>query len=210
MSERQHATNLSEVRADHLLRYEFALKILEQCQRLDHVIDAGAGVGYGSNLLSSKVGQIDAIEISNDAEEIYRQHWHRDNISFHRQDLLEFQPKKRVDAVVSFEFIEHVSFYREAIARFATWSDLIIISTPNELVRPHKQHPVNPFHFRHFTPDEMAGELAQQDFEVCSWHCQQSGSSPEIREGTEGKFMIAIAQRRGSNALQVGDHRSVA
>jgi 2-polyprenyl-3-methyl-5-hydroxy-6-metoxy-1,4-benzoquinol methylase len=195
MSERQMATTLDEVRADHLARYQFAIAELTKRGKTNSIIDAGCGVGYGSALLASAVGKVTSIEIDADAYEIYRNHWQRDNIDFRRVDLRQFQCQEKVDAVVCFEFIEHVEFCEPVIERFSQWSDLLIISSPNEEVRPHLQEPVNRFHFRHFRPSELQEIVGRYGFAVQNWYCQKSGGQPAILEGTNGKFIIAVCQR---------------
>lgn len=193
MAERQMATNLTEVREDHRLRYEFAIAQLQAQGRTGHVIDAGCGVGYGASMLAEHVGRVTAVEISEQAHELFCQHWNRPNIDFQVADLTQFQVPQKVDAVVCFEFIEHIADYMAALRQFATWSDLLIISTPNEAVRPHLQEPVNPFHHRHFTPEELADCLSECGLHVHSWHCQRNGAKPQLLEGTNGKFIIAVA-----------------
>lgn len=194
MAERQMATTLDEVRADHRLRYEYAVSELQRRGKLGHVIDAGCGIGYGSSILAEVCDKVTSIEISPEAFTVYQQSWQRDNIEFCNIDLLQFQCQEKVDAVVCFEFIEHIEFYQEAIHRFSQWSDLLIISTPNEEVRPHLQEPVNPFHHRHFRPSELDAVISNAGLQVNSWHCQQSGAQPEIRSGTDGKFIIATCE----------------
>jgi 2-polyprenyl-3-methyl-5-hydroxy-6-metoxy-1,4-benzoquinol methylase len=195
MTERQMATTLGEVRADHLARYQFAIAELTKRGKTNSIIDAGCGVGYGSALLASAVDTVTSIEIDDAAYEIYRNHWQRDNIDFHRVNLMQFQCQKKVDAVVCFEFIEHVEFCEPVIERFSQWSDLLIISAPNEEVRPHLQEPVNRFHFRHFRPCELQEIVERYGFSVEHWHCQRNGSKPAICEGTDGKFIIAVCQQ---------------
>lgn len=196
MSERQMATSLDAVRADHIARYQFAIAELTRRGKTKSIIDAGCGVGYGSALLAGVVDKVTSIEIDADAHAIYRDCWRRDNIDFRRIDLLQYQCAERVDAVVCFEFIEHVEFCEPVIERFAQWSDLLIVSSPNEEVRPHLQEPVNPFHFRHFRPRELQDMVGRHGFAVERWYCQKSGGMPAICEGTNGKFMIAVCQRR--------------
>lgn len=194
------ATTWGEIRKDHLLRYEFAINELKRRGKTGKVIDAGCGVGYGSAMLADAVDSVVSIELSTEAHDIYRQHWHRPNIKFCNLDLLTYECDERVDAVVCFEFIEHVEFYDAAIERFSRWSDLLIISTPNEEIRPHLQEPVNPFHFRHFRPSELSEALAKQGFQVSGWHHQKNGAKPEIHAGTDGKFIIAIGERNAERA----------
>jgi 2-polyprenyl-3-methyl-5-hydroxy-6-metoxy-1,4-benzoquinol methylase len=199
MSERQMAATLAEVREDHTLRYAFAIAELKRLGRLGHVIDAGCGVGYGSAMLSEAVQRVTSIEVSEEAHAWYLRHWQRQNIDFHRVDLLQFDAPKKVDAVVCFEFIEHVEFYQAAIEKFSQWSDCLIISTPNEEVRPHLQEPVNPFHFRHFRPRELQEVLEASGFGIESWHCQRSGGKPQLCEGTHGKFIIAVCTKHAAS-----------
>ncbi len=199
MSERQMATTLEDVREDHRARYRFAIEELSKRGKTSYVIDAGCGVGYGSAMLADVVDAVTSIEISDEAYELYSGHWQRENIEFQKVDLLTFEAAKKADAVVCFEFIEHVEFYEAAIAKFAEWSDFLIISTPNEEVRPHLQEPVNPHHFRHFRPSELAEVLEKCGFEIVSWHCQRNGSKPELCEGTNGKFIIAVCQKAKGN-----------
>ena len=200
MSERQMATTLEEVRLDHRTRYEFAVAELQRRGRLGqsgeakgHVIDAGCGVGYGSSMLAEYAERVTSVEISREAHELYQRHWSRPNIDFQLADLTMFEVPEKVDAVVCFEFIEHIEDYMSALRQFSTWSDLLIISTPNEAVRPHLQEPVNPFHHRHFTPEELSECLSECGLHVHSWHCQRNGSKPQLLDGTNGKFIVAVA-----------------
>ena len=196
MAERQMATTLADVRSDHLLRYEYAVSELQRRGRLGHVIDAGCGIGYGSSLLAEVCEKVTSIEVSREAYDVYEEFWKRENIEFYNGDLLQFECAEKVDAVVCFEFIEHIEFYETAIRRFAQWSDLLIISTPNEEVRPHLQEPVNPYHFRHFRPSELSEVIEQAGMRVCNWHCQRSGAEPALLSGTDGKFIIATCEAK--------------
>ncbi|XZE19812.1 class I SAM-dependent methyltransferase [Pirellulaceae bacterium SH449] len=195
MAERQMVVTLDEVREDHLKRYQFALETLVSLNKLGTVIDAGCGVGYGSSILASRVEKVWSLEISEEAFGVYRENWERPNINFRCGDLLTFEPECKADAVICFEFIEHIEFYDLAIQKFSRWSDFLVISTPNESVRPHLQEPVNPFHFRHFTPEELEQSLNKHGFQVESWHCQKNGAKPDLLPGTQGKFIIAVASK---------------
>lgn len=195
MGERQMATCMTDVRADHRMRYEFAIKELIARGRTGHIIDAGCGVGYGSSMLAEVVDRVTAIDLSAEARAIYDQYWRRDNVEFINTDLTSFENDSKIDAVVCFEFIEHVEDYQAVLRQFSTWSDLLIISTPNEDVRPHLQEPVNPYHFRHFRPSELSEALEKNQLRVDKWHCQKSGAKPDILHGTEGKFIIAVSER---------------
>jgi 2-polyprenyl-3-methyl-5-hydroxy-6-metoxy-1,4-benzoquinol methylase len=192
MSERQMATTMADVRDDHRARYQFAIKELQKRCKTRFVFDAGCGVGYGSDMLAEAINSITSIKISEEAFNLYSNHWQRRNIDFQNVDLLTYQVDHKADAVVGFEFIENVEFYAAAIEKFAEWTDLRIISAPIEEVRPLLQDPVNPHHFRHFRPDELRDVPAAHGFEVVYWNCQRKGSKPENCKGTAGKFIIAV------------------
>ena len=55
--------------------------------------------------------------------------------------------------------------------------------------------PVNPFHVRHYTPDEFEELLAVGGFRVKAKFNQIGGHDPQLRPGWDGKFMIAVATR---------------
>jgi hypothetical protein len=72
---------------------------------------------------------------------------------------------------------------------------VFIASVPNEKHYPFvaenfkdDEYP----HRRHYTPDEFEGLLVP--FRVEKMYCQRSKLEPEIIEGTEGRFIIAIAR----------------
>ena len=195
MAERQMITSLDESRPDHIMRYRLAIEVLTQNNLTSQVLDAGCGVGYGSNLLSEVVEQITSVDISAEAYAYYQQYFAKPNINYLNQSLLDLDTSRSFDAIVCFEFIEHVTFAEAAVKLFGEVSNVLIISSPNESIRPWAQPPINPFHVRHYTPDEMEELLALGGFKVQQWFNQKSGAQPEIHEGHNGKFMIAVAAK---------------
>lgn len=195
MAERQMITSVDESRPDHTMRYDLANKLLVQHGLTRNVLDAGCGVGYGSYMMSEIVDEVTSVDISSDAYEYFKKHFAKPNINYLNRSLLELDRNREFDAVVCFEFIEHVTFAEEAVKLFGELSDFLIISSPNELVRPWAAPPINPYHVRHYTPAELQELLAVGGFRVQSWYSQLSGSQPEILEGNQGKFMIAVATK---------------
>jgi 2-polyprenyl-3-methyl-5-hydroxy-6-metoxy-1,4-benzoquinol methylase len=197
--ERQMAVQLSKIRRDHIIRYEFARDWLVKNHRCQKVLDAGAGTGYGSYILAQSAQRVIAVEKSKDAYSVFKEHYHRGNIDYITSDLSTFTGNdylaERFDAVVCFEFIEHIpeEEARQLIKQFAKISDILIFSTPNELVRPHKKPPVNPYHFKHYTPMEMEGILGEAGLEILEWYSQRSGKRFKLESGTNGKFIIGVA-----------------
>lgn len=191
--ERIMATSYDDIRPDHLARYEAAKKWLVSNGTTGRVLDAGCGVGYGAALLSDVVDHVTAVDASVEAKVNHEKYFARDNVSFINANLFEASLDDAYDAVVSFEFLEHIHEAQEAVQLYGTLSRVLICSTPNEIVRPHKMEPVNPFHVRHYTPDEFEDLLAGGGYKVKGRFHQRSGADPQLRPGWDGKFMIAVA-----------------
>ncbi len=187
------ATSFEDIRPDHLARYEAAKHWLASNGTTGHVLDAGCGVGYGAAVLSETVQKITAVDASKDARTLHEKHFARDNITFLCANLFEAPLEPAYDAVVSFEFLEHIEEAERAVKLFGTLSRVLICSTPNEEVRPHRQEPVNPFHVRHYTPDEFEALIAVGGYKVKGKFHQRGGQDPQLRPGWDGKFMIAVA-----------------
>jgi len=186
------ATSLAEVRTDHRLRYQAACKWLQDNQAITHVLDAGCGVGYGSALLADVAHHVTAVDTSPEAKSYYEKYFFRDNINYLTENIFEANLVGPFDAVVSFEFLEHIKEADRAIELFGRLTDVLICSTPNEIVRPHKKEPINPFHIRHYTPEEFESLIGVGGFKVVARFNQAGGAAPDIRPGWNGKFMIAV------------------
>jgi len=186
------AKSMSEVRPDHLARYQVAKHWLVSNKKTNLVLDAGCGVGYGSALLSDSIEKIVSIDSSDAAFKIHQEYFLKPNIDFICSDIFNAQLKGPYDAVVSFEFLEHITQAREAVELFGTLSRILICSTPNEIIRPHKMEPVNPYHVRHYTPDEFEALIESGGYKVKAKFNQRGGMDPNLRPGWNGKFMIAV------------------
>lgn len=195
MAERQTGLTLSDIRADHRERYNFAIQTLIENKRTGRVLDAGCGVGYGSYMMSDYVDHIHSIELSQDAYLDYKRSFQKPNIFYDQNDIFKAKLMDNYDAVVCFEFLEHIENAAEAVKLYASVSDMLISSTPNEEVRPWAKEPINPYHFKHYTPVEYRQMLHDAGFTDIKLFHQKSGSKPNILPGTNGKFMIAIASK---------------
>jgi SAM-dependent methyltransferase len=75
-----------------------------------------------------------------------------------------------VDLTVSFQVIEHlydIPGYLVSLRRVTRPGGLVVIATPNRLTfTPDSDVPVNPFHTREFTADELAAEVTGAGFEL--------------------------------------------
>lgn len=193
--ERQSGQTLEEVRKDHLNRYYYAKDYLVTNGLTESVLDLGCGTGYGSAILSEVVSQITSVELSREAFEIYQNYYKKPNINFINDNALSLSHDCKFDAVVCFEFIEHIVKSIEVIRLISSITDVVIMSTPNERIRPHKKPPINPFHVRHYTPEELEELFSVGGFSITEWKCQTSRSKPTVIPGTKGKFIIAVGRK---------------
>jgi 2-polyprenyl-3-methyl-5-hydroxy-6-metoxy-1,4-benzoquinol methylase len=150
--------NEDEIYLEHISRYMFASKFIKN----KIVLDIACGSGYGTNyLLENGAERVFGIDISEETISYCKERYKKDNIEFIQGDVAEIRmANNSVDAIVSFETIEHVDensqlqFLRE-IKRVLKSDGILIISTPNEKVFPDK----NSFHINELTKDEFCGLL---------------------------------------------------
>lgn len=191
--ERQEGTSLNDIRYDHKQRYLLALELIKK-NNFKHITDIACGVGYGSFIMSHiKTVEIDAIEINKDAINKAKKFFNNERINFMNQDVFSYKYKK-TDLVVCFEFLEHTHKHEDLFKIISNITDTLLISSPNENVRPRLQEPTNPFHVKHWKPEELEAKLKEYNFIVKNWFCQNTSASP-MRYGFNGKFMIAYCEK---------------
>ncbi len=144
------------IEAEHLARYRWASARVATRR----VLDAGCGVGYGSELLSAAgAAQVTGVDISATAVEQSRKRG-TENVSFHVADIAELPfADGSFDVVVCFETIEHVpdqDLVLDELRRVLAPGGLLAISSPNRDVYQEG----NPFHTHEYTPPELQDALA--------------------------------------------------
>jgi ubiquinone/menaquinone biosynthesis C-methylase UbiE len=135
----------------HLALYRFAARYAPQrC-----VLDLGCGEGYGSDALAHTAHFVVAADHNAEVMMHARQKYTRANLAFVVCDAqaLPFRAASFA-TVVSFEVIEHipdVRRYLEEIARVSATRGVVLLSTPNRVLRllPF-QKPWNRFHLREY------------------------------------------------------------
>ena len=190
----------NNIRGDHLNRYNFACKTIKSAK---NILDIGCGIGYGSVIMHNLLdAQIDCIDKSTEAYEVFQEAYNFtapciDYIVADFTKLDKNRLKKSYDAVVSFEFIEHIppKLVPKVFELAAEKSNTFICSSPNEWVRPHKQPPVNEFHFKHYDPDEFSDFACDAGFTDLEFYCQTRGDYGDVRPGQDGKFMIGVFKK---------------
>jgi len=190
--ERQEGINFKEIRKDHLNRYYLAAEIIKHL-KIKNVTDIASGVGYGSKILSSVSSEVTSIERNKEAIIKAKKNFNSEKIKYINKDVFDYEFEK-TDFVVCFEFLEHTEFHNKLFNIFKCITDKLIISTPNELERPYLMQPVNPFHIKHWEPEELEIKLKEYNFAIKKWFCQKIGN-PNIYNGSSGKFMIAYCEK---------------
>jgi SAM-dependent methyltransferase len=151
--------------ARHLAAYEFAATLSSG----KRVIDIGCGEGYGPSLLSRTAAEVLGIDIAPEVIEHARKTYRQPNLSFEVMNVNRLEvPVGSFDVAISFQVVEHLvdeGGYFSEIARVLAPDGLALITTPNRLtISPGSRKPINPFHLREYTPDEL-GELLADYFE---------------------------------------------
>lgn len=165
----------------HLFAYEFAKRTLTGCES---VLDLGCGEGYGTHRLSAGGGRIVGLDVDEQTIAHANEQYETANCRFRCYDgeRLPFEDET-LDAVVSFQVIEHVPhdrLYVSEVARVLKPAGCFILTTPNAAnrLKPGGK-PWNQYHVREYRAAQLA-ELLAEGFD----RVEVSGitASPEVHE----------------------------
>jgi ubiquinone/menaquinone biosynthesis C-methylase UbiE len=134
--------------------------VAQTCLAGKRVADLACGEGYGADQIAQVAEQVTALDIDSATLSNARDRYRRDNLSFLRGNIDRIPLRDlSVDAVVSFETIEHVNretqeLFLSEIARILKPDGILLASTPDRARTEHfpEQNPYHP------------GELYQQEF----------------------------------------------
>jgi 2-polyprenyl-3-methyl-5-hydroxy-6-metoxy-1,4-benzoquinol methylase len=144
------------VAAEHLSRYWWAAHFASGRR----ILDAGCGIGYGSNILAAAGGAaVVGVDLSAPVIEAARSGAHP-AVALEVGDVasLDFDDDS-FDLVVCFEVIEHVQQPErvfDELARVLAPDGLLLVSSPN----PRAYVPGNPHHVHEFLPEELESAMA--------------------------------------------------
>ena len=194
--ERQVTPFIECIRNDHVGRYEFAGKHIEERSK---VLDIACGIGYGSRIIArEKELKITAVDIHDGAVEYAKEYYNNGDIDFKCRDAFEVEfASNSFDTIVCFETIEHVEKDEELIKRFYTWlrpSGKLVCSVPNEAVLPfHKKK--FPYHVRHYRFDELSKLVENTGFKISYIGSQHDRNEKAVVDDTKGKFLILVCTK---------------
>ncbi|MFT8719299.1 glycosyltransferase [Acetobacter sp.] len=122
-----------ETAIEHMHRYLFARELVKEGSA---VLDIACGEGYGSALLSAKAASVVGVDVSPAAVEHAREKYGNDRVRFLAGDVCAVPlPNAAVDAIISFETIEHIADHEKMLAEFARVlkpGGIVIISSPDK------------------------------------------------------------------------------
>lgn len=156
---------------DHLMRYRYACDLVKGLR----VLDIASGEGYGTAALAKVADWCVGVDVDTLSVEHAIARYGLD-FRIGRAEEIPLSSCS-VDAVVSFETIEHLSDPRafvSEVSRVLVPGGLFIVSTPNPGIYRQGQPP-NPFHTRELGFEEFAA-LIQERFRIEEVKGQRSGA----------------------------------
>lgn len=142
---------------EHLTRYIFSRDYV----RNKIVLDAGCGCGYGLNLLAPMISEGVGVDISKGAIAYSQSNFNSPNVKYSVMDCCQLTfPDQYFNAVVSFEFIEHIEdhdTFLRGITRVLDQDGIFIVSTPNK--NKYIMAGKNPFHLNELYLEEFKMSL---------------------------------------------------
>lgn len=146
-----------EIAAEHYHRYFFAARLVAGME----VLDAASGEGYGTHILSRHARHATGLDISREAFEHASRTYGDERTAFLLGSATDIPlPDAVMDAVVSFETLEHLEDQEKMLAEMARvlkTNGILIISSPNRPV--YKRKIDNEWHLRELDMAEFAALL---------------------------------------------------
>ncbi|MHA7664682.1 class I SAM-dependent methyltransferase [Mycolicibacterium sp. HS_4_1] len=141
-------------------------RLAERCRDRD-VLEAGAGEGYGADLIADVARRVIGLDYDESAVAHIRARYPRVEMLHGNLAALPL-PDASIDVVVNFQVIEHLwdqgQFVAECL-RVLRPGGLLLMSTPNRITfTPGSDTPLNPFHTRELNAAEMTELLTEQGF----------------------------------------------
>ena len=145
----------------HLIRYNFANLFIKENSE---VLDAACGVGYGTSILSKKSKNIIGIDYSKTAIKLAKKNHQNKKIKFFESDIINFKYKKKFDAIVSLETLEHINKtngikWIKKCYNLLKKNGIFVCSSPLLRIRNGKPFITNPHHLHEMKRSELENIL---------------------------------------------------
>jgi SAM-dependent methyltransferase len=220
--ERQVSPTIDGIRADHVNRYKWAAKKIDDLcpgrvmfytedsdkeryrsapegeKRTTplRVIDFACGIGYGSKVMSDVGHEVTGFDVDQEAIDYAFGHYWREGMKFIQANGNAPGELGDYDAAVCFETIEHIEDPRPLLKALRESSPMLIASVPNEAVFPFSpaEGITTAFHFRHYLKIEFEALLRECGWCPVDWYGQE-GNESEVEPDVNGRTLIVVAQR---------------
>lgn len=156
---------------EHIMRYKFASRFIED----KTILDIACGTGYGTNIMvnNGKPKFIVGADKSEEAIIYALNRYVGKNTDFKKIEapILDLQ-NEYFDCIVSFETLEHITDQKKMIMEFyrvLKKGGFLILSTPNKKVTAWN----NPFHVKELTWQELE-EMLKPYFHSFQWFGQKT------------------------------------
>jgi len=202
--ERYVPTEAGEIRHEHLHRYAWCARLVEN----KDVLDIACGEGYGSAMLAKHARSVNGVDIADSAIQHARKTYHDiRGLEFKVGDAAQIPlDDDSVDVVVSFETIEHHDRHREMISeirRVLRRDGLLIISSPNRTVYSELAGHHNEFHVKELDFGEFDAVLKEQFADVSYFGQRLAvGSSIFTLHGTIAARTVDALTDTGSDVVE--------
>jgi 2-polyprenyl-3-methyl-5-hydroxy-6-metoxy-1,4-benzoquinol methylase len=152
------------IEAEHHARYRFAAAVV----RGKRVLDAGCGVGWGSQILvAAGAASVEGVDIDESA--VRESRVRCPSGTFVRADLTALPYEQQsFDVITCFEAIEHVEDPLRGLDEFRrvlALGGILLVSSPNPAVYPAG----NPFHIHEFKPQDLLTSVNQRFEHASLW-----------------------------------------
>lgn len=174
----------------HVKRYMFATEIIDK--EMEKTLDLACGSGYGTLLLSVFSNEITGVDISKEAIEYAKKHYHKP--TFLVGDVTKIKPK-RYNLITFFEAIEHLPFNegQELLKKIATKmmakDGIFIMSTPRK-----NNGKYNTFHKSEWSYDLIKNTLGSLFKEVTIWGQDWDTGIISLDHVVDNDFYIAVCK----------------
>jgi SAM-dependent methyltransferase len=195
------------IEAEHYHRYFLAREL---CRGKD-VLDVASGEGYGSAFLAQTARSVVGVELDPASVEHAAHEYRSANLRYSVGEATKLPLDDRsVDAVVSFETIEHLSDHVAFLAevkRVLRPGGFLIISTPDMNVYSAPGTDANPYHVRELTESEFREVLGRAFHKVSLVRQRGITGSVVLSDGVESRpDNTFVFEQRDSKSFEA-DHK---
>ncbi|HVO60892.1 MAG TPA: methyltransferase domain-containing protein [Terriglobales bacterium] len=205
--ERMVTGQTGAIEAEHYHRYFVAREL---CRSLD-VLDVASGEGQGSAFLAQTARKVVGVEIDPQSVEHAISTYRSSNLRYIVGDAAKLPIDDRsVDAVISFETIEHLSDHRQFLAevkRVLRPNGFLLISTPDVNAYSASGAESNSFHARELTEAEFRATLSASFRNVQLIRQRAMSGSVILPDATESVANpLAIFEQRDRLTYEAASH----